>query len=635
MNRSRSSRVRASDLSEWLPLGERMAYVEAVRVVLASMVVAAVALKPSIARVSPTGVLAVTGAYLVISAIPHLLARRNEAVVAGLMKGLLLVDGIYLAWVTLHTGAASSPFRFLFFIELIVVTLLVSYRTGIKLAVWFSLLYLVVVQFALTDPTANPADIAVASHDPHLVAILTVVALWIVALTTALFSALSERELRRQKADLGHLVRMTAAIENATSAADIPSILLDGVCRAFGFTRGVVLASATGDLQLLGATADVADDAGGGSLDDIVQRAWATRMPQLARTLDDGDDPRLAGLLAGAANVVVAPMFLGGGPKLGVLAVEHRARHASMRRWELSMLMQFASQAALALHNAWLSEERAAQLEEIRVLQREVLAHNARLEIAVAERTEELRTVIAELEAVDEQRRRLLSHIVDAQEDERQRIANDIHDDPLQKLVAAKMRVELVQRKYDGEDLLEVHEIVRSCIKSLRFLLFDLRPPILDERGLGPAIERFIEHWDIGVAFTVVDDLLMEVPAQTRVILYRIAQEALANIRKHAEATHVGVELKAEHEGLTMVIADDGVGCRPEQALAPKAGHLGLVAMRERAEMAGGRCQLFSLPGAGTTLEVWLPTQTREQTEQGHLESELAQLLSVPSDKIA
>jgi len=612
-----------------------MAYVESVRAVLALIVISAVTLKPSISQASPTWMLMVTFAYLSLSAVPHLLGHVNESVVTGLMKGVLLVDGIYLAWVTLQTGGASSPLRFLFFIQLIVVTLLVSYRTGIKFTAWFSLLYLVAVQFDLTNPGPGPRGAAVSSQDLHLMATLTVVALWVVSLTTALFSALSERELRRQKADLGQLAQMSAAIEKASSASDIPSILLARACEAFGFSRGVVLASAADELHLLGATEGVAQDASEHALDEVMQRTWATRVPQLVRKLDDSADPRLASLLPDAVNVVVAPLFLGGGPRLGILAVEKPGRRTSMRRWELSMLMQFPTQAALALHNAWLSDECAAQLEEIRILQREVLAHNARLEIAVAERTEELRKVIDDLEAADQQRRRLLSHVVNAQEDERQRIANDIHDDPLQKLVAAKMRVELVQRKYDGEDLSEVHEIVGSCIKSLRFLLFDLRPPILDERGLGPAIERFIEHWDIGVDFAVNDDFLMDVPADARVILYRIAQEALANIRKHAEAQHVEVQLKAEDGGVSMLIADDGVGCQLDVALAPKAGHLGLVAMRERAEMAGGRCRLTSLPGAGTTLEVWLPTQGAERADHSDLETELAQLLAVPNDKIS
>jgi signal transduction histidine kinase len=311
--------------------------------------------------------------------------------------------------------------------------------------------------------------------------------------------------------------------------------------------------------------------------------------------------------------------------------------------------VQYASHAALALHNAWLTEEREAQVEEIQMLQRELVAHNARLEVTVAERTEELRKVIKDLEEVDEQRRSLLSHVVRAQEDERTRIANDIHDDPLQKLVAAKMRVELLQRAHkDVAELDDVHETVRSCITSLRFLLFDLRPPILDEQGLGPAVEDYLQHSGGDATFTVRDELLSEVPAETRVLLYRIAQEALTNARKHAEARHIDVELEAQDDGILMRIEDDGMGFSPLEVRGSKPGHLGLAAMRERAEMAGGRIHLHSLPGAGTVLEVWLPMEREAGAAQpgagapaepfGAAEGEeqsLAQLLSLPVDRSA
>ncbi len=139
-----------------------------------------------------------------------------------------------------------------------------------------------------------------------------------------------------------------------------------------------------------------------------------------------------------------------------------------------------------------------------------------------------------------------------------------------------------------------------------------MRPPILDEEGLGPAIEKFLEQSGDVASYKVRDELLLTIPAETRVILYRIATEALTNARKHAQARHIKVELVGEGGGVLLRVADDGVGFNPADVRASKAGHLGLAAMRERAEMAGGTIDLHSLPGSGTVLEVSLPIDERE-----------------------
>jgi len=305
------------------------------------------------------------------------------------------------------------------------------------------------------------------------------------------------------------------------------------------------------------------------------------------------------------------------------------------------MVVQYAAHAALALHNAWLTEEREEQLEEIQRLQGELVAYNAQLEQTVASRTEKLSEAISDLEKVDEQRRRLLSHVVRAQEEERTRIANDIHDDPLQKLVAAKMKAEILQHQLgDAEELEGIKESLRSCISSLRLLLFDLRPPILDEEGVGAAIRYVLEQWNTGVGFDVRDELGDEIPGETRVIFYRIAHEALSNARKHAEATHLEIALERRSDGYLLRISDNGVGFDPLEDAATKPGHLGLVAMRERAEMAGGRINLHSLPGSGTVLEVWMPAEEAARqapiVEADELaDSELGDLLRFPIDRSA
>jgi signal transduction histidine kinase len=113
--------------------------------------------------------------------------------------------------------------------------------------------------------------------------------------------------------------------------------------------------------------------------------------------------------------------------------------------------------------------------------------------------------------------------------------------------------------------------------------------------------------------------------------LFRIAHEALSNARKHADATQLDVELEPKGDGYLLRISDNGVGFDPVEIAATKPGHLGLVAMRERAEMAGGKIDLYSLPGSGTVLEVWMPAPTAEEDTN----AALGELLDFPLDRSA
>jgi len=596
------------DPSEAVPISERTGYLQVLRAGIAAVILGTIALRPNIGTVDDGLILAVTGIYLAVSLVLTALRRLNVRNVLAVAQGSLLADGIYLAWITFVTGGATSPLRFLFFVHVVVVTLLVSYRTGLKVTAWSSLLFLVVVQARAMDAGVHPAATGSSGSDIELSTALTLAGLWMTAFATAAFSAVNERELRRQKADLRRLADMTIAIEAADTASEIARIVLNAVVDAFGFTRGVLLTSRDVDLRLLASIGVVSTTELRFGRDDLMERAWRSRQPELAAKLNIDTDPRLSELLPNARNVLVVPLAVGDGSRFGILALEHARARESMRQWEVSMVAQYASHAALALYNALLTEEREQQVEEIQRLQGELVAYNATLEQTVASRTEKLHEVIADLQKVDDQRRRLLSHVVRAQEDERTRIANDIHDDPLQKLVAAKMQTELVQRSHGELDELQtISDTIRSCISSLRLLLFDLRPPILDDEGVGPAIRYVLEQWDADLAFDVRDELLREIPVETRAILYRIAHEALSNARKHAQATRLDVELKASGDGYLMRISDDGVGFDPLEVGTTKPGHLGLATMRERAEIAGGRIDLHSLPGAGTVLKVWMP----------------------------
>jgi signal transduction histidine kinase len=214
---------------------------------------------------------------------------------------------------------------------------------------------------------------------------------------------------------------------------------------------------------------------------------------------------------------------------------------------------------------------------------------------------------------VEAQRQALLSRLVTVQEEERRQIANGIHDDSIQTMFAVKIRLHLLRAETRDQrhlDMLaQVDLTIDQAITRLRRLLFDLRPVALDQEGLVAAIRLYLDQMraDGGPDYEVEEDLEGELSQEARVIIYRIAQEALANVRKHAQATRVTVSLAAQDGGILVHIHDDGRGFLVEEATRPRPGHLGLAAMRERAEMAGGWLQMESAPGAGAAIEYWIP----------------------------
>ena len=586
---------------ELLSIQERARYLFALRVVLAAVAVASALSDPRQLAVAPSVIALGSVAYLALAASPHLFERRSDWLVLPSIRGLLLLDGLAIAAVVAVSGGATSHARFLAFGHVVAVTLLVSYRSGLKLAMWHTLLFLLV---ALGEPALLGTGRPYAGLEGT--ASLTVLGLWLTASGTAAFAALSERQLRSQKIDLEHLSSMLAEIQAAAGAEEIARIFLAEVCETFVFRRAALLASPEGELELIATVGGTVPASGPIDRSPVVERALSERAILPLRGLDPDADGELAALLPRARNVLVVPLLAGRRRELGVALLEVGGDGHGLRRWVVAMVEQFASHAALAMNAAWLTEEREARMRQIQELQEQLEAYNADLEATVAERTGELRTAISHLEDVDRQRRRLLEHVVTVGEEERRRIAGDIHDDPVQKLVALKMRLELLGKAHpELEEIQEAKDGVLLSIRSLRHLLFDLRPPVLDEQGLGPALRSFLNNAEVAFRWTVEDELVTQPSPQTRLILYRIAQEALTNARKHARAELVRVRLSESDGGVAMEVVDDGVGFEPQDGVAP--GHMGLATMRERAEMAGGTCELHSLPGQGTTLDVWMP----------------------------
>lgn len=597
---------------ELLSLGERARYLFVVRVAFALSAVAQAWIAPEEMFVGLGLVVAGSTTYVAITSIPWVLQRRSRGLVLPVLRAMVLLDGVFLAGVVAVSGGATSHLRFLALGHVVAVILLFSYRSGLKLALWHTLLYLLVIHWTPFVSFLPASERALTSSDEQT-ALLTIAGLWLTALGTATFAALSERELRRQKTDLQRLSAMLAEIQSVDGPEAIARVLLAELLGTFACRRGVVLGGPDGLLGLLASTADTTEDEELLGMEPLVYRARSAREIVAVRAIDPETDPALAALLPEATNVLVIPLLVDRGQSVGLVVLERGGREHAVRRSELGMIEQFASHGAFALYSAWLSEERRQRLAEIRELQSQLEAINADLEHTVEERTSELRTAVGRLEEADDQRRRLLDHVVRVGEEERQRIAGDLHDDPVQKLVALKMRLELMAHSHpELEDLTAARDVVLLCIRSLRHMLFDLRPPVLDEQGLAAALRSFLDNAEVSFDWSVVDELEDEPHPQARLILYRIAQEVLTNARKHSEADEVRVTLSDAEGGVAMEIADDGVGFEPREAVVAAPGHMGLAAIRERAEMAGGRCELHSLPGQGTTFDIWLPTDRED-----------------------
>ncbi len=241
----------------------------------------------------------------------------------------------------------------------------------------------------------------------------------------------------------------------------------------------------------------------------------------------------------------------------------------------------------------------------------------ATLDEQVQARTRDLDESLEELKRADRARRLLLEKLVSAQEDERRRIAGDIHDDSIQVITAAYLRVELIRQALGddehAETLAKLDEALRTSIDRLRHMIFELRPAMLDTAGLAATIQEHLDQWarQTGAEYTLANGLSTEPSALTRTTLYRIAAEALANARKHARATHVRVELEEDGTGYLLRVADNGVGI----AAAPPdpTDHFGVSMMAERAAMAGGWCRVESTGGtSGTVVVAWAPDAARD-----------------------
>nr|BBH91303.1 hypothetical protein KTC_60540 [Thermosporothrix sp. COM3] len=225
------------------------------------------------------------------------------------------------------------------------------------------------------------------------------------------------------------------------------------------------------------------------------------------------------------------------------------------------------------------------------------------------------------LKAIDDADRQRATQIINAMEEERKRIARELHDETSQVLTSLLISLAVLEESITTDEarerIAETRMLAHRTLRAIRNLSIDLRPSALDDLGLLPALRWYIKEYQkkfpITVDFQAVG-FKQRLTANMETVLYRIVQESLTNVARHANAKHVSIELKEEENTIYACISDDGRGFSPEQLQkVPGPGQergWGLVGMHERANLLGGTLTIDSKPGAGTTIHVRIPLET-------------------------
>jgi two-component system sensor histidine kinase DegS len=207
--------------------------------------------------------------------------------------------------------------------------------------------------------------------------------------------------------------------------------------------------------------------------------------------------------------------------------------------------------------------------------------------------------------------------IIKAQEEERKRLAREIHDGPAQLMANIVMRAEYILKlmevnpEHVKKELVSLQELVRQSLQDVRKIIFDLRPMVLDDLGLIPAINRYMEDYRKQYAINaefVFFGKQNRLPPATEVALFRVVQEALNNVHKHAQAKQVLVKMEQLTSKITILIKDNGIGFDSEAHEKNKDHECyGLINMRERVQILKGEFKITSAPGKGTLINLAIP----------------------------
>ncbi|GMB02247.1 HAMP domain-containing protein [Pelosinus sp. IPA-1] len=244
-----------------------------------------------------------------------------------------------------------------------------------------------------------------------------------------------------------------------------------------------------------------------------------------------------------------------------------------------------------------------------------------KLGLAFNSMTESLQKLVAELNQKEEAMVHLLQKVIVAQEEERKRIARELHDETGQTLTSLMMGLKCLADNCTGNSsecqIEDMRRVVKDTLGRIHSLAVELRPSILDDMGLIAALEKYIADYrqthQIDIDFHVVQEISERILREIEIPVYRIVQEALTNIAKYSQAQNVSVIITRKSNVLELIIEDDGIGFEVDVLMNGNASNnkLGLYGMRERAILVGGTFTIESSPGLGTTIYVRIPLVER------------------------
>ena len=316
------------------------------------------------------------------------------------------------------------------------------------------------------------------------------------------------------------------------------------------------------------------------SLNGMVVETGEPLISQDAQTDPRADQERAAGL--NVRDVVIAPLKIRE-RTIGTIAV-HNNRNGRFDQTDLSVLCSFANQAAIAIDNAQLYKELLRTRDEI------------------TKKAQELQEILVQT--------------INIQEDERHRIAEDIHDRVVSQMVGALYEVEACNQLYrqskglDGK-LQLLKQLLNEAIEQTRRSIYNLWPAALDQMSLVPALKELFKHQETitGLHHTIkVHGTPYQLRPAAQIAVYRIVQEAISNAFQHGSANSIKMSIHYGPQELSIKIIDDGQGFDVRQVMhLPPACHYGLIGMRERAQSIGGYLMVKSEPGKGSQVKLEIP----------------------------
>jgi signal transduction histidine kinase len=325
-------------------------------------------------------------------------------------------------------------------------------------------------------------------------------------------------------------------------------------------------------------------------------------------------------LIAGSLTTLIALLFAWGVARSVTMPLKALAQAAArITQGDLTTPIQSLGEDEIGSLAGSLDQMRVTLKTSVEA----IAAGKHQLEERVLARTRELQTLYQELQKQEHARGELIKKLILAQEEERKRIARELHDETSQDLATFLLSAESSASNAAGtlkEGFLRMKAIANRALDSIHRLIYDLRPSVLDDLGLSSALrwiaENRLEAQGIDLVFNIVG-VERRLKPEEEIALFRIGQEAISNIVRHAEANAVRITLEYGADVIRLVVEDNGKGFQTEEGVMAGEKSLGLIGMSERASLVGGHLHIESAPEAGTRVKVEIPLMACDGSQVG------------------